>query len=125
MKAFSLCIAAMLLLPCCYAKAATQSTCPDKVLHKGTVEGVFKGNECEDFCWSTITLDNGEDFSFLMPEHLVEKSFGKGTGQRVFVTYEVKQFWNELGGECSRLEVFVSGKVLAAPGQAAQKIPAR
>ncbi|MDR2076664.1 MAG: hypothetical protein LBP61_07015, partial [Desulfovibrio sp.] len=100
--------------------AASRSTCPDKVLEEGSIEGVFQGVECGDFCHAAIELDNGEVFSLLADEEAVSKAFGSGTGQRVSAAYKVEQFWNEPANECSRLEIFASGKVLAqAGGQAA------
>ena len=94
--------------------AASKSTCPDKVIDKGTIEGIFQGVECGGSCWATLVLPNGEKFSLIADEDEVEKTFGKGTGQKVSVAFTVQQFWNEPGNECSRVEVMESGKVLAA-----------
>jgi len=96
------------------AFAASKSRCPDKVLDKGTIEGVYQGMECEDFCYVLMTLDNGETFYLLANEDYVLEAFGEATGQRVSITYNVEQFWNEFGNECTRQEVMTEGKVLAA-----------
>jgi len=97
--------------PCTFA--ATRSTCPKKVLDTGTIEGIFLGVECGDFCHAGVKLANGEEFYLLASEEAVKKAFGAGTGQRVSIQYQLEQFWNEFAGDCDRTEVFVSGKKLA------------
>lgn len=89
--------------------AATQSSCPEKVLDTGQIEGIYQGTECGDFCHSIIKLDNGEDFVMMCGEEMAEKFFGK-SGQRVAAAFEIQQFWNEFGSECLRTEVCTTGR---------------
>mgnify|MGYP001009164127 CR=1 FL=1 len=93
--------------------AASKSKCQDKVLETKTVEGIYQGNECGDFCYSSVKLDSGKDFAFLCGEDLANKLFGVSSGQRISVTYDVQQFWNEFGNECTRAEVCRSGKIIS------------
>ena len=44
------------------------------------------------------------------PDQL-DRELGKG-GNRVSVNYDVQQFWNVYGEECSRMEVYKSGHVI-------------
>ena len=83
------------------AFAASKSMCHDKVLGTESVEGVYIGTVCEDFCYSTIRLRNGEDLTFLCGEDNAAKSFGQKEAN-VKASLELQQFWNELGNECSR-----------------------
>lgn len=94
--------------------AATRSSCPEKVLDTGQVEGVYQGTECGDFCHSFIRLDNGEDFVMMCGEEMAEKFFGR-SGQRVVATFEIQQFWNEFGNECARVEVCKAGGPAQVP----------
>lgn len=117
------------VLTCGQAGAATRSMCPDRVLDRGAIEGIFQGVECGDLCHMKVKLPNGEEFSLIADEELAEEAFGAGTGQKVSVTYEVQQFWrvenpdgDPNNGWCQRSEVFLAGKVLAAaPALAAEK----
>ncbi len=115
MKYIAVTLCCIMLLTCGQAEAATQSMCPDKVLDSGTIEGIFLGVECGDYCHATIKLPNGEEFSLFANEETTEKAFGKGTGQKVSVTYELRQYWEGEGMYCNRAEFFASGKLLAAP----------
>jgi TPR repeat protein len=112
MKNIALIVCCIAFLICGQAEAATRSMCPDKVLNTGTIEGIFLGVECIDMCYGAVKLPSGENFVLLMDEDEAEKVFGKGTGQKVSITYNVEQFWNEYGEICSRLEAFASGKLL-------------
>jgi len=62
-----------------------------------------------------LELPNGEVFYFFMGEEEAEKVFGKSSGEKVSVTYEIRQYWCEHDDYCRRSEVFVSGKVLSIP----------
>ncbi|WP_298996737.1 lysozyme inhibitor LprI family protein [uncultured Desulfovibrio sp.] len=98
------------------ASAASKSMCPDKVLGTEAVEGVYLGTACEDFCYSTIRLRNGEDLTFLCGEDNAAKFFGQ-KGAHVKAALELQQFWNELGNECSRQYVCKDGGPLTAQPQ--------
>lgn len=82
-----------------------------KVLDMFTVEGVYLGIECGDFCYASLKLDDGKEYSFACGEDDANKNFGK-IGNRVCVNIKVQQFWNEYANDCSRLDCFSSGKVL-------------
>jgi hypothetical protein len=106
------------LLSASTAFSATRSTCPDKILETGSIEGIYRGTECGDLCHAAIELSNGEIFYLLAGEEEAAGQFGPGTGQRVSAEYKIEQFWNEYGNECSRMEVLVSGgRLNAAQGQ--------
>lgn len=96
--------------------AASKSMCPDKVLGTESVEGVYLGTACEDFCYSTIRLRNGEDLTFLCGEDNAAKYFVQ-KGAHVKAALELQQFWNELGNECSRQYVCKDGGTLTAQHQ--------
>lgn len=89
---------------------AAKSRCPDKILGTDTVQGIYQGNECGDMCYSTIKLDTGENFTFIQGED-DSRIFGD-VGNRVEVTVNIEQFWNEYGQQCDRTEVFKSGKII-------------
>lgn len=91
--------------------------CPDKVLGKDTITGVYQGAGCEDFCCSTIRLDNGEGLTFLCGEDNAVQFFGQ-QGPHVRASLELLQFWNELGNECTRQYVCKEGEVVNLPAQA-------
>ncbi len=93
------------------ALAGPQPKCPEKVLDTGTVEGLYQGVECLDFCHVFITLDNGRELDFLWGEDDANKYFGQ-KGNRVSVNYELFQFWNEFGAECMSAEFITSGKIV-------------
>ncbi|MDL2216200.1 hypothetical protein LJB81_00535 [Desulfovibrio sp. OttesenSCG-928-M14] len=103
--------------------AASQSKCPDKVIEKDTIQGIYMGIECGgSMCCATIILQSGEEFTLTCGEDEAEKFFGKGTGQFVEVEYELQQFWSEEYDDCLRTEVAVSGKRLdnnSSPASAA------
>jgi hypothetical protein len=69
--------------------------CPEKVWATGSVEGVYQGNDCGDYCYSTLALDDGESFIFMCGEDVSKEFFGQ-PGNRVSVTYEARQFWSEM-----------------------------
>ncbi|MDR0356068.1 MAG: hypothetical protein LBJ64_10110 [Deltaproteobacteria bacterium] len=98
------------LLPA-LAMAQPQGTCAAKVLDSGTVEGLYGGVICVDFCRVSIRLDNGKEFSLLEGRAEAEELFGK-IGNRVSATYELQQFWNDFADECARTEVLTSGKII-------------
>ena len=100
--------------------AENHPACPEKVLDRGTVEGVYQGTECGDMCHAEIKLDNGDIFYVLADPDEADKVFGK-TGNRVSVTYEVQQYWNEFGGMCARDEVFREGRRITGKPSAKSK----
>lgn len=104
------------------AQGASPSLCPEKVLDTNQIEGIYQGVECGgDFCYASLTLDNGDDFILMCGEEQGEDLFGL-VGNRVSVTYEIQQFWNEPGGMCSREEVVTDGRILKG-SPAPPKIP--
>lgn len=109
MKLYSIFGGILFLLGPTYAWAAPQSLCPEKTLDSGTVEGIYQGIECVDYCWAIIRLDNGDELALACDEDDAERFLGKING-RVSVDYDLKQFWNELGNECFRVEVLKSGR---------------
>ena len=116
MKAVLFIFTAILILTS-NALAASKSMCPDKVLGKETVTGVYQGTECGDFCYSTIRLGNGEELTFLCGEDNAVQFFGQ-QGSHVRASLELLQFWNELGNECTRQYVCKEGEVINPPAQA-------
>jgi formylglycine-generating enzyme required for sulfatase activity len=126
MKRYPLLILVCLFLAASPAFGSSPAFCQDKVLDEGSVGGIYRGVECGDFRHATIELATGEMFSMLAGEEELEKIFGPGTGQKVSVAYRVQQFWNEYsGGDCARIEVMASGRLLAAApaGQKAAQAP--
>lgn len=110
---FLLLIGIMTSLCSLSAFAATESTCPEKELDRGSFEGIHLGTMCgEDFCASTFKLDNGEEFTMLCGEENAVSWFGKTTGQRILVNYAVLQFWNGYGNECVREDVCTGGTLM-------------
>ena len=94
-------------------RADPESQCPDMVLGSGSAEGIYMGNDCADFCWATVQLDNGFQFNFICDEEDAEKFFGT-PGNRVAVEYTEEQFWVDLSSHCMRTQVFKSGKIISA-----------
>jgi TPR repeat protein len=91
--------------------------CPEKIISSGTVEGIFMGAACgDDLCGGRIKLDNGEEFSFLGDDEKIIQALGK-EGNRVAITYDLRQFWGEYYADCTRTEVFKAGKILSASPQ--------
>ena len=109
---FCLVLSGLLAAPA-LSPASSRSMCKEKVLGTETVEGVYSGTICGDFCYSTIKLKNGEEFTFLCGEEEAERYFG-APGSQVSVTVELQQFWNEFGNLCAREQVCRSGRVLQA-----------
>jgi hypothetical protein len=105
------------LLPA-MAMAQPEEMCAAKTLDAGTVEGLYGGVVCGDFCHVIIRLDNGKEFSLLEGRVGADELFGK-IGARVSANYELEQFWNEFGGECTRTEVLTSGTIIQAAQPAA------
>ena len=99
------------------AHAQSQKRCPEKVLDSGTVEGLYGGVMCGDFCHVSIRLDDGEEFSLIEGPVDAAELFGQ-MGNRVSVTYELQQFWSEFGNDCLRTEVLKSGKILVSASPA-------
>ena len=94
--------------------AALRALCPDKVLDTGKVEGKFVGvsEGGDDGPHGSIELPDGV-FYFGVKEksmNFIEKTFQEG--QKISITYELKQIWDSGNNECWRPNVFVSGKVL-------------
>lgn len=96
-----------------YSHAASKSTCPDKILDTNTIEGIYSGIECGDLCYIKLQLSDGDNLLILCDEEAVKNIFGTSTDINVSITYNIEQFWNEYGKECSRIESFQSGKILA------------
>lgn len=114
MRTFLFCLALSVLLAVpTPSRTASRSMCKEKVMGTETVEGVYLGTECNDLCYSTIKLKNGEEFTFLCGEEEAERFFGT-PGSHVSVTVELQQFWNELANQCAREQVCKSGSILQA-----------
>ena len=93
------------------AYADSEALCPSKVLDSGTITGVYKGSQCGDMCYGAFQLDSGESVFMLADP---DQELGE-EGNRVSVNYDVQQFWNVYGEECSRMEVYKSGHVIQQP----------
>ena len=93
-------------------RADSESLCPYMILGSGSAEGTYVGNDCGDFCWSTIQLDNGDQFTFMCADDEAEKIFGS-PGNRVAVDFEVEQFWEEISSHCMRPNVIKSGRIIS------------
>ncbi len=95
--------------------------CPETLIRTETVQGIYQGVVCGDFCHLSFKLDNGFEDSILANEEKVEKLFGTEPGKRVSITYEVKMDWmpdsmegdNLEPGTCTYDEIFTTGKVLS------------
>lgn len=109
---FSLALSVLLVVPF-QPVAASRTMCKEKVMGTETVEGIYLGTECNDLCYSTIKLNNGEEFTFICGEEEAERFFG-APGSHVSVTVELQQFWNDLANQCAREHVCKSGRVLQA-----------
>lgn len=97
----------------------SQKDCPRKILGQKTVTGVYMGTVCGDFCYLSLHLGGGKDFSPFADPDEVEKLFGEQPGKRVSVTVDVAQGWMpenieipEGPGFCVIAEEFKSGEVL-------------
>lgn len=92
---------------------SSPKTCPDKTLGSDSIEGIYSGVEDGDFSWLMLDVD-GESMTFMADSEELEAAFGQNpVGKRIAVEYEIRQFWNEYGNECSRLNVFKSGKLVS------------
>ena len=90
---------------------AQESRCPYKVLDSGNLEGIYAGIDGDDFCSAIFIMGNGEEVMMLCGHEEPDELFGD-IGNRVYVEYELTQFWNELGEFCSREEIVKSGRIL-------------
>ena len=129
-----LCVLSLVLTSTLAFAATTKAQCPRKVLETRTVEGIFDGAECGDFCHATLKLDNGEFFSAFADPDEVTNIYGAQTGMRVSMTYTVEQYWefenveetNPNGpGVCTKAEFFKTGAVLASQKQGGASRPAQ
>lgn len=93
------------------AYADSEALCPSKVLDSGTLTGVYKGSQCGDMCYGAFQLDSGESVFMIADPDQLDRELGE-EGNRVSVNYDVQQFWNVYGEECSRMEVYKSGYVI-------------
>lgn len=91
--------------------ADSEALCPSKILDSGTLTGVYKGSQCGDMCYGAFQLDSGESVFMIADPDRLDRELGK-EGNRVSVNYDVQQFWNVYGEECSRMEVYKSGHVI-------------
>ena len=94
------------LTPNAYAGSGT--LCPSKVLDSGTLTGVDKGSQCGDMCYGAFQLASGESVVMIADPDRLDRELGE-EGNRVSVNYDVQQFWNVYGEECSRMEVSRAG----------------
>lgn len=86
--------------------ADSEALCPSKILDSGTLTGVYKGSQCGDMCYGS-----GESVFMIADPDRLDRELGE-EGNRVSVNYDVQQFWNVYGEECSRMEVYKSGHVI-------------
>lgn len=91
--------------------ADSEALCPSKILDSGTLTGVYKGSQCGDMCYGAFQLDSGESVFMIADLDRLDRELGK-EGNRVSVNYDVQQFWNVYGEECSRMEVYKNGHVI-------------
>lgn len=91
--------------------ADSEPLCPSKILDSGTLTGVYKGSQCGDMCYGAFQLDSGESVFMIADPDQLDRELGE-EGNRVSVNYDVQQFWNVYGEECSRMEVYKSGHVI-------------
>ena len=84
--------------------------CQEKVLNTVTFEAIYAGIDCEE-CYPRFILENGEDYSIPLFEDKAERFFGE-VGNKVSVTYEVKQYWDEELYECNEYEEIKSGRII-------------
>lgn len=85
-----------------------EKDCPDKVFSTHTLTGTYMGTEWGDFGHVIIKQSNGKEISKIGDG---EDLFGKRTGIKVEITYDVMQAWNPYGGGgCGIMEVVKSGK---------------
>lgn len=93
------------------AYAGSEALCPSKVLDNGILTGVYKGSQCGDMCYGAFQLDSGESVFMIADPDQLDRELGE-EGNRVSVNYDVQQFWNIYGEECSRMEIYKSGHVI-------------
>ena len=62
-------------------------------------------------CYGAFQLDSGESVFMIADPDQLDRELGE-EGNRVSVNYDVQQFWNVYGEECSRMEVYKSGYVI-------------
>jgi uncharacterized protein (TIGR02145 family) len=106
------------------AWAEESKNCPDgKIGSPKTVEAVFGGIRCGDYCNSIFTLSNGEELGFQageLGESVTELWVGGKVvkikeGTKVSVTYQKEQEWIHRDGDewCNQSDVLQSVKVLS------------
>lgn len=90
------------------AHADSQALCPFKVLNSGTLTGIYNGAQCGDMYYGAFQYDSVEFIFMSADPDQLDREMGK-EGNRVSVNYNVQQFWNVYGEECSGMEVYKGG----------------
>lgn len=124
----AVCLVLVLLGAHVPARAASKTTCPEKVIDVQTVTGTYLGWFETEEGLNTIGIQvpgETEPVYIGASEEEARKFFGNGTGQRVSVTWQVEQMWIDETRECLRLEILKEGHPLdaAEQGSAVKVIP--
>ena len=102
----AVCLVLVLLGAHVPARAASKTTCPEKVIDVQTVTGTYLGWFETEEGLNTIGIQvpgETEPVYIGASEEEARKFFGNGTGQRVSVTWQVEQMWIDETRECLRL----------------------
>lgn len=90
--------------------------CVEKTLERKTLEGIYLGTDCGDYCHTTIRLAGGKEVTLLCNVD-ADKVFRNAENRKVRVDIELQQFWMPEGdapepGNCVREDLLVRGTVL-------------
>lgn len=92
--------------------------CPRKKVGMKTMDGIYQGTDCGDYCYVLLKLTDGREYSAYADSDEVEKLLGTKKGKFVQINVNVEQFWMPDGddfdgpGFCVVGETFVNGKVI-------------
>lgn len=101
----------VMVLPSKYSFAYSKDICQQKIIDKGTIEGIYIGTMCGDSCYAAFKINEEEEIGMFADPEKVERQL-KNEGNYVEVKYNVEQFWNEFAEECVRSKVYIDGKVI-------------
>ena len=105
-------------LLCSSALAASQATCPNKILGRNSIEGVLSFHEEYHVCYAKLRMANGQTASINM--NCGDRGrFASFVGKNVSIAYRLQQYWNEHDGYCAREDTLEQITLL----QQAPKVP--
>ena len=93
-----------------------KAQCRERVIARGSLEGVYEGEECGEGCSAVIRLDSGEK-AYLGSDCYADRLYGP-KGRRVVAHFEVRRFWYEYEEQgargCSEMMVCVAPPAAAS-----------